>query len=84
MTLVQDGKVSFVNDEVINVKANPLSATASSNQKDFTFDVEICGKTVTLTWDTKERALFWARQRQGYLSETKGNRQRWRLLGRLL
>lgn len=55
MTLVQDGKVSFVNDEVINVKANPLSATASSNQKDFTFDVEICGKTVTLTWDTKER-----------------------------
>ena len=54
MTLVQNGKVSFVNDEVINVKANPLSATASSNQKDFTFDVEIYGKTVSLTWDTKE------------------------------
>ena len=26
MTLVQKGKVSFVNDEVTNVKANPLSA----------------------------------------------------------
>ena len=54
MTLVQNGKVSFVNDEVINVKANPLSKTASSNRKDFTFDVEIYGKTVSLTWDTKE------------------------------
>ena len=54
MTLVQNGKVYLVNDEVINVKANPLSATASSNQKDFTFDVEIYGKTVSLTWDTKE------------------------------
>ena len=26
MTLAQNGKVSFVNDEVINVKVNPLSA----------------------------------------------------------
>ena len=54
MTLVQNGKVSLVNDEVINVKANPLSATASSNRKDFTFDVEIYGKTISLTWVTKE------------------------------
>jgi hypothetical protein len=54
MTPVQNGKVSLVNDEVINLKANPLSATASSNRKDFTFDVEIYGKTVSQTWDTKE------------------------------
>ena len=54
MTVVQKGKVSFVNDEVINVKANPLSAIASSNRKDFTFDVKIYGKTVSLTWDAKE------------------------------
>ena len=54
MTLVQDGKVSFVNNEVINVKVNPLSATASSNRKDFTFDAEIYGKTVTMTWNATE------------------------------
>ena len=54
MTLAQNGKVSFVNDEVINVKVNPLSASASTNRKDFTFDVEIYGKTVTLTWDATE------------------------------
>ena len=54
MTLEQNGKVSFVNDEVINVKVNPLSASASTNRKDFTFDVEIYGKTVTLTWDATE------------------------------
>ena len=54
MTLVQDGKVSFVQNEVINVKVNPLSATTSNNRKDFTFDFEIYGKTVTLTWDAKE------------------------------
>ena len=52
--LAQNGKVSFVNDEVINVKVNPLSASASTNRKDFTFDVEIYGKTVTLTWDATE------------------------------
>jgi hypothetical protein len=33
---------------------NPLSASASTNRKDFTFDVEIYGKTVTLTWDATE------------------------------
>ena len=44
MTLAQNGKVSFVNDEVINVKVNPLSASAPTNLKDFTFDVEIYGK----------------------------------------
>jgi hypothetical protein len=54
MTLVQDGKVSFVNNEVINVKVNPLSTTASSNRKDFTFDVEIYGKTVSMTWNATE------------------------------
>ena len=54
MTLAQNGKVSFVNDEVINLKVNPLSASASTNRKDFTFDVEIYGKTVTLTWDATE------------------------------
>ena len=54
MTLVQDGKVSFVSNEVINVKVNPLSATASSNRKDFTFDAEIYGKTVTMTWNATE------------------------------
>ena len=54
MTLVQAGKVSFVQNEVINVKVNPLSATTSNTRKDFTFDVEIYGKTVTLTWDANE------------------------------
>lgn len=54
MTLVQNGKVFFVNDQAVNVKANPLSATASSNRKNFTFDVEIYGRTVSLTWNAKE------------------------------
>ena len=42
MTLVQKGKVYFVNDEVINVKANPLSATASSNRKHLKECHKIC------------------------------------------
>ena len=33
---------------------NPLSTTASSNRKDFTFDVEIYGKTVSMTWNATE------------------------------
>lgn len=54
ITLVQNGKVSFVNDEVVNVKVNPLSASTSNNRKDFTFNAEIYGKTVTLRWDANE------------------------------
>ena len=54
ITLVQNGKVSLIKDEVINVKVNPLSASTSNNRKDFTFDAEIYGKTGTLTWDAKE------------------------------
>ena len=44
MTLLQNGKVSFDKNEVINVKANLLSATLSRNRKIFTFDVEILEK----------------------------------------
>lgn len=54
ITLVRNGKVSFVNDEVVNVKVNPLSASTSNNRKDFTFNAEIYGKTVTLRWDANE------------------------------
>ena len=44
MTLLQNGKVSFDKKEVINVKANLLSATLSRNRKIFTFGVEILEK----------------------------------------
>ncbi|WP_347820506.1 hypothetical protein [uncultured Planktomarina sp.] len=44
MTLLQNGKVSFDKNEVINVKANLLSATLSRNRKIFTFGVEILEK----------------------------------------
>ena len=54
INLVQSGKVSFVDDELVNVKVNPLSASTSNNRKDFTFDAEIYGKTGTLRWDAKE------------------------------
>ncbi len=54
ITLVQNGKVSLIKNEVINVKVNPLSASTSNNRKDFTFDAEIYGKAGTLTWDAKE------------------------------
>ena len=47
MTLLQNGKVSFDKNEVINVKANLLSATLSRNRKIFTFDVEILEKRLS-------------------------------------
>ena len=38
-------KISCVSNELINIKVSPLSATASSNRKNFTLDGEIYGKT---------------------------------------
>ena len=61
MTLVQDGKVSFVNNEVINVKVNPLSATASSNRKDFTFDARDLWKNCQHDMECHRGVLFWTR-----------------------